>query len=83
MNEATRQVNNELDQGIQRIMRLHEEKKALAADEKEVKSELKAKGFDIKIVNATIKLLEMEDHDRQERDHLLDVYRSAAGIPRS
>ena len=82
MNEAARQVNNELDDGIKRIMRLQTEKKALADDIKEVKAELKHKGFDIKIVNATIKLIEMEDNDRQEQDCLLDTYRSAAGIPR-
>lgn len=80
MTYAEQQVNNDLDQGIQRIIRLKEKAKAISEDIKEVKSELKSQGYDIKVVNAVIKLMEMEDSDRQEYDFTLDAYREKAGI---
>ncbi len=62
---------------IERVERLEEEKAALSADIKEVFSEAKGEGFDIKIMRQIIRLRKMESNDRQEQEALLDLYKSA------
>ena len=69
-----------LRQFIERIERLEEEKAALAADVKEVFSEAKGSGFDVKIMRQVIKLRKMDKVDIQEQDALLDVYKHALGM---
>ena len=65
---------------IERIERLEEEKAALAADIREVYSEAKGTGFDVKIMRQVIRLRKMETADRQEQDAILDLYLSALGM---
>lgn len=64
---------------IERIERLEEEKKALSTDIKEVYSEAKSGGFDVKIIREVVKLRKMDAVDRAERQALLDVYLDAIG----
>lgn len=65
---------------IERIERLEEEKTALAADIREVFAEAKGAGFDTKVMRQVIKLRKMETADRQEQEHLLDLYKRALGL---
>jgi uncharacterized protein (UPF0335 family) len=65
---------------IERIERLEEEKAALTADIREVYSEAKAAGFDIKIMRQVVRLRKMEAADRQEQEELLDIYKRAVGL---
>ncbi len=65
---------------IERIERLEEEKAALAADVREVYAEAKATGFDVKIMRQVIRLRKMDRHDREEQEHLLDLYKRAIGL---
>ena len=65
---------------IERIERLEEEKAALAADIREVFAEAKGTGFDTKVMRQVLKLRKMEEDDRQEQEHLLDLYKQALGI---
>ena len=65
---------------IERIERLEEEKAALAADIREVFAEAKGTGFDTKVMRQVLKLRKMEADDRQEQEHLLDLYKQALGI---
>jgi len=51
---------------IERIERLEEEKAALAADIKEIYSEAKGTGFDIKVIRMIVRLRKMDTSDRQE-----------------
>jgi uncharacterized protein (UPF0335 family) len=67
---------------IERIERLEEEKAALAADIREVYSEAKGTGFDVKIMRQVVRLRKMETADRQEQDAILDLYLSALGMKR-
>lgn len=62
---------------VERIEKLEEEKAALAEDVKEVYAEAKGVGFDTKIMRQVIRLRKMEPHDREEMEHLLDLYRRA------
>lgn len=65
---------------IERIERLEEEKKAIADDIKEVYAEAKGTGFDVKIMRQLVRLRKMEDHDREEQEEILDLYKRALGM---
>jgi len=65
---------------VQRIERLEEEKKALAADIKEVYAEAKSAGFETKVLRQVLKLRRMERAERQEQEALLDLYMQALGM---
>ncbi len=65
---------------VERIERLEEEKANLMADIKAVKNEAKALGFDVKTINAILKLRKMADHEREEYEALLDIYKAALGM---
>ncbi|MCA1907475.1 DUF2312 domain-containing protein [Magnetospirillum sp. 64-120] len=69
-----------LRQFVERIERLEEEKKALAADIKDVYGQAKSQGFDTKIIRKLIALRRMEDQEREEIDQLLDLYKAALGM---
>ncbi|NQV46160.1 MAG: DUF2312 domain-containing protein [Rhodospirillaceae bacterium] len=65
---------------VERIERLEEEKAALAADIKEVYSEAKGSGFDVKILRQVVRLRKMDQSDRHEQEELLDLYKRALDI---
>ena len=65
---------------IERIERLEEEKAALAADIKEIYSEAKGTGFDIKVIRMIVRLRKMDKSDRQEQEQILDLYKRALDI---
>lgn len=65
---------------IERIERLHEERKGIGDDIRDVFAEAKANGFDTKIMKQVIRLRAMETHTRQEQDAILDTYRQALGL---
>lgn len=65
---------------IERIERLHEERRANAADLKEVYSEAKGTGFDTKTIKALVRERAMDPDDLDEQETLLDLYRQAVGM---
>lgn len=65
---------------VERIERLEEEKAALAADIREVYSEAKGTGYDVKILRQIVRLRKMDVSDRQEQEEILDVYKRALGM---
>lgn len=65
---------------VERIERLEEEKKTLSEDIKEVYSEAKGTGFDIAIIRELIKIRKLEDHDRLEKEEILDLYKRNIGM---
>lgn len=65
---------------VERIERLEEEKAALAADIREVYSEAKGTGYDVKILRQIIRLRKMDVSDRQEQEEILDIYKRALGM---
>jgi uncharacterized protein (UPF0335 family) len=67
---------------IERIERLEEEKKAMADDIKDIYSEAKSTGFDVKIIRQIVRMRKMTDADRQEQEALLDTYTHALGMAR-
>lgn len=65
---------------IERIERLDEERRGIAADIKELYAEAKGYGFDTKIMRQIIKERRMNRADLDEQEALLDVYRHALGM---
>ena len=65
---------------IERIERLEEEKKALSDDVREVFSEAKGAGFDVKVIRQLVRLRKMDATDRSEMEQVLDVYKRALGM---
>jgi len=76
---------NSIDSGhlkafIERIERLEEEKRALASDIKDVYSEAKGTGYDVKIMRKIVSIRRMDHHKRKEEEEMLDLYMSSLGI---
>ena len=65
---------------IERIERLEEERKALGSDIKDIYSEAKSAGFDVKVIRQLISIRKKEPADVEEQESLLDVYRRALGM---
>ena len=65
---------------IERIERLEEERRTLAADIKEVYAEAKGNGFDAKTMRQIIRLRRMDKDDLDEQETLLDIYKRALGM---
>ena len=62
---------------VERIEQLEEEKKALSDDIREIYSEAKSFGFDVKVLRQVIRLRKMDSHDRSAMEQVLDVYKRA------
>ena len=73
-------ASERLQSFVERLERLEEEKTALSADIKEVYSEAKSGGFDIKIMRHIVRLRKMNTADRREQEELLDLYKNALGM---
>jgi uncharacterized protein (UPF0335 family) len=65
---------------IERIERLEEEKRGISDDVKDVYSEAKSVGFDVKTMREIIRLRKMEKHHRDESEAMLKLYKSALGL---
>ena len=59
---------------IERIENLDTELQELNEQKKEVFSEAKAEGFDVKILKEIIKLRKQDENERDEHETLLDMY---------
>lgn len=64
----------------ERIEGLEEEKKGVSDDIKDVYSEAKALGYDVKIIRQIVRLRKMEADDRREMETILDLYKKALGM---
>lgn len=67
---------------ILRIERLEEEIASLRNDVREVYDEAKGTGYETKYMRLIVRLRKMEPDQRDEQDHLVDLYRKACGIGR-
>lgn len=59
---------------IDRIERMDEEIKTLNEGKKEVFSEAKGEGFDVKVLREILRLRQQDKEERDERESLLDLY---------
>jgi uncharacterized protein (UPF0335 family) len=65
---------------IERIERLEEEKKALSEDIKDVYSEAKGNGFDVKIIRKIVSMRKQDRDKRAEEEEILGLYLAAIGM---
>jgi uncharacterized protein (UPF0335 family) len=65
---------------IERIERLQEEQKALANDIKDIKTEAKSAGFDVKVIVQILSIRKKEPAEVEEQETLLNLYRRALGM---
>jgi len=65
---------------IERVERLEEEEKGIRDDKKDVYSEGKALGFDVKIMRQIVSLRKMSKDDRAEMEAILETYKKALGM---
>lgn len=65
---------------VERIERLEEERRALGADIRDIYTEAKSSGFDVKVLRTLIRLRRQERAEIEEQETLLDVYRHALGM---
>lgn len=70
----------QLRQFIERIERLSEEQKALAADVKDIYAEAKSVGFDVKAMRKIIAMRKKSAAEREEEQAIIDVYAAALGL---
>lgn len=81
MAEVTGGVSaEELRSFIERLENLEEEKRATQEQIKEVFSEAKGEGFDVKVMRHILRLRRQKPHERAELDELLEVYKNALGM---
>ena len=79
-NTKTTFAQGQLRAIVERIERLEEEKKTIAADIKEVYAEAKGNGYDTKVLRKVISLRRKDAQERQEEEALIDVYLIALGM---
>ncbi|UVO33964.1 DUF2312 domain-containing protein [Bradyrhizobium arachidis] len=65
---------------VERIERLEDEKKAIADDIRDVYTESKGNGFDIKALRTIVRLRKQSPDDRAEQEAILDTYKQALGM---
>ena len=68
---------NRIRSFVERIEQIENEIKDLNEAKKEVFSEAKGEGFDVKILKEIIKLRKQDQDERDEHETLLDVYMQA------
>lgn len=62
---------------VERVERLQEERKAIAADISEIYQEAKANGYDTKALKAVVKARGQDKDDRSEAEAMFDLYWTA------
>ena len=65
---------------VERVERLEDERKALTADVKDIYTEAKSAGFDVKVIRQLIRIRKQEPSEVEEQDALLDLYKHAIGM---
>ncbi|MES2905979.1 MAG: DUF2312 domain-containing protein [Pseudomonadota bacterium] len=73
-------ARDQLRSVVERIEKLEEEKTTIGGDIREVYSEAKSQGFDVKALRKIVTLRKIDIRKRQEDEAILDTYMSALGM---
>ena len=65
---------------IERVERMEEEKKTISDDIKDVYSEAKGNGYDVKALRTIIRMRKQDANERQEAETILETYLHALGM---
>lgn len=73
-------AGEELRQFVERVERLHEERKAISDDIADVYAEARGRGFDVKAIKHIVKLRTQDHAERQEFESIVELYMSALNM---
>ena len=65
---------------VERIEKLEEERHAIGGDIRDVYSEAKGVGYDVRTMRHVVSLRKLDAADRDEQEALLDTYKHALGM---
>lgn len=77
---APKFAKDQLKALIERIERLEEEKSTIATDIRDVYSEAKGNGFDVKAMRTIVRLRKQDAGERAEQETILETYMQAMGM---
>ncbi len=77
---GTRFAKDQLKAFVGRLERLEEEKKATQDDIREVYSEAKGNGFDVKALRTIVRMRKQDTAERLEQEAILETYMHALGM---
>ncbi|MBF0186480.1 MAG: DUF2312 domain-containing protein [Magnetococcales bacterium] len=81
MSESSPEIEHEeLRIFVERIERLEEEKSEIGASIREIYAEAKNGGFEPKVMRQIIRLRKMDQHQVDEEEALLHLYKQALGM---
>lgn len=78
--EGHNSAGDELQRFVERVERLNEEKQGIADDIKDVFTEAKSRGWDVKIMRKIIAARKVDADTRKEERGLIETYASALGM---
>lgn len=73
-------AKDQLKSIIERVERLEEDKKVISDDIKDVYSEAKGNGYDVKALRRIVALRKQDPDKRAEQEAILDTYMHALGM---
>lgn len=65
---------------IERVERLEEDKAAIASDIKDVFTEAKGNGYDVKALRTIVRMRKQDAGERAEQEQMLEIYMQALGM---
>lgn len=65
---------------IERIERQEEDKKTISDDIRDIYTEAKGNGWDVKAIRSIVRLRKQDANERQEQETILDTYMHALGM---
>ncbi len=77
---STKLATDALKGLVERIEKMDEEKQTIAGDIRDVFTEAKANGFDVKALREIIKLRKLEADERETQRAILDLYMDTLGM---
>ena len=80
MTDAYNVTAEELQQFIERYEQLDSEESGIKDSKKELKAELKGRGYDVAVFMAIIALRKKDPDDVSEFEAILDMYKAALGM---
>ena len=76
----TQVAKEQLKSIVERIERLEAEKKVIAQDVRDIYTEAKSNGFDVKVLRQVVAMRKKDLAERQEEEAVRDLYLQALGM---
>ena len=73
-------AGDQLKSIVQRIERLEEEKKGISDDIKDVYTEAKGNGLDVKALRTIVRMRKQDADERANQEAVLEIYMQALGM---